>query len=190
MRSPRVAVKDCRWRTASWMVFSFQFEVFLFSVLSSEHPPFLLPDSWAVTFFFTASLYLFVLVSFLFLWRFDSFRFDSSRWWILAWAWLALQWFEFEFGFPTPARTQLSRSTDRLQLIAGSQLVLPTYQPTNFPIWLRKSRSSARSVNLHLAAFCVFLWLWLWRCSSARLSWLDSSINLTSWAGLGKYLAH
>jgi len=77
LRSPRVAVKDCRWRTASWMVFSFQFEVFLFSVLSSEHPPFLLPDSWAVTFFFTASLYLFVLVSFLFLWRFDSFRFES-----------------------------------------------------------------------------------------------------------------
>jgi len=42
---------------------------------------------------------------------------------------LAFQRFGFEFGFPTPPRTQLSRSTDRLQLIAGSQLVLPTYQP-------------------------------------------------------------
>lgn len=186
MRSPRVAVKDCRWRTASWMVFSFQFEVFCFQSWVRSTP--LLTARFLGSDFLFYRLSLPVCVGFFFI--FVAIRFDSSRWWILAWAWLALQWFEFEFGFPTPARTQLSRSTDRLQLIAGSQLVLPTYQPTNFPIWLRKSRSSARSVNLHLAAFCVFLWLWLWRCSSARLSWLDSSINLTSWAGLGKYLAH
>lgn len=79
MRSPRVAVKDCRWRTASWMVFSFQFEVFLFSVLSSEHPPFLLPDSWAVTFFFYR-LSLPVCVGFFFIFvaiRFVSIRFES-----------------------------------------------------------------------------------------------------------------
>lgn len=75
-----------------------------------------------------------------------------------------------DVAFPTPPRTQLSRSTDRLQLIAGRQLRLPAYQLPTYN--LAQSRSSLETAQRQLSlSLCV------------QLSEPDSSINLTSWAG-------
>lgn len=78
MRSPRVAVKDCRWRTASWMVFSFQFEVFCFQSWVRSTP--LLTARFLGSDFLFYRLSLPVCVGFFFIFvaiRFVSIRFES-----------------------------------------------------------------------------------------------------------------
>jgi len=139
LRSPRVAVKDCRWRTASGMVFSFQ--------SWAGGPPFLLPDSWLVTFFFTASLYLFCFFFVFVAIRFVSIRVDCGFWPELGW--LSRDSDSSSVFQHRRAHNCLARLTVCNWSLAASS----SYQLTNQPTWLTKTRSSARSVNLHFGCF-------------------------------------
>lgn len=130
MRSPRVAVKDCRWRTASWMVFSFQFEVFLFSVLSSEHPPSYCPilGQWLS---FLPPLFT-CLCWFLFYFCGDSIRFDSIR--VDGGFWPELGW--LFSGSNSSSGFQHRRAHNclaRLTVCNWSLAASSSYQLTNLP---------------------------------------------------------